>query len=185
MTRTDADAGATEFFDSVLAGMPLPELWLGRSQSFGRGQAGSQATIARLAEQRGVRRHVLPRPPAEGANAGYQALRLLADGRLADAIDQVGYPPVWRRPRSALLRLPWRPGRYRAARLEEARTLARLLDAFALERGGHLAFSIDGPRVVTPGYMVGYAGVAMCLLRLADPHRRPHQLSRAGFRYPT
>jgi hypothetical protein len=31
--------------------------------------------------------------------------------------------------------------------------------------------------------MVGYAGVAVCLLRLADAGIRPTQLSRKGFRY--
>lgn len=36
--------------------------------------------------------------------------------------------------------------------------------------------------LVTPDYMVGYSGVAMTLLRLADPRQRPRQLSIAGFR---
>jgi hypothetical protein len=40
----------------------------------------------------------------------------------------------------------------------------------------------DGPDVFAPDYMTGYAGVAVCLLRLADPERLPHQLSREGFR---
>lgn len=37
--------------------------------------------------------------------------------------------------------------------------------------------------VFTPDYMVGYAGVALCLLRLSDPERQPHQLSLRGFRH--
>jgi len=67
--------------------------------------------------------------------------------------------------------------------LRAAQTLARLLDAFAAEREGDLVFAAEVPGVFTPDYMVGYAGVAMCLLRLSDPKRRPHQLSRAGFRF--
>ena len=70
-----------------------------------------------------------------------------------------------------------------AAWLAEARTLGRLLDAFAVERDGLLMWSADSPDVFSPDYTVGYAGVAMCLLRLADPDTRPHQLSKAGFRY--
>ncbi|MBI2762122.1 MAG: protein kinase [Chloroflexi bacterium] len=67
--------------------------------------------------------------------------------------------------------------------LHEARTLAVLLDAYAAEQDGNLVFSAETPGLFTPDYMTGYAGVAVCLLRLADPTRRPHQLSRAGFRY--
>jgi lantibiotic modifying enzyme len=66
---------------------------------------------------------------------------------------------------------------------DEARSLARLLEAFAVERDGMLVWPSESPTVYTPDYLVGYAGVAMCLLRLSDPHHRPHQLSRHGFRY--
>jgi lantibiotic modifying enzyme len=59
---------------------------------------------------------------------------------------------------------------------------ARLLEAFAGERDGLLVFPADSPEIFTPDYMVGYAGVAVCLLRLSDPKRWPHQLSREGFR---
>lgn len=68
-----------------------------------------------------------------------------------------------------------------AAYLREARSLGRLLEAFGCQRDGRLVFPSESPTVVTPDYMVGYAGVALCLLRLADPARRPHQLSREGF----
>ncbi len=69
-----------------------------------------------------------------------------------------------------------------AAYLDDARTLARLLDAFASERDGGLIWPSESPTVFSPDYMTGYAGVAVCLLRLADPERLPRQLSRAGFR---
>jgi serine/threonine protein kinase len=67
--------------------------------------------------------------------------------------------------------------------LDEARSLGELLNAFGVERDGLLMWSSESPSVFTPDYMVGYAGVAACLLRLADPSRRPRQLSRAGFRF--
>lgn len=68
--------------------------------------------------------------------------------------------------------------------LTEARSLSRLLEAFALDRDGLLVWKSDHPEIVTPDYMVGYAGVAVTLLRLADPEHRPHGISRRGFRYP-
>jgi hypothetical protein len=57
------------------------------------------------------------------------------------------------------------------------------MEAFAQERDGFLVWPSELPSMVTPDYMVGYAGVAACLLRLAAPDSRPHGLSRAGFRY--
>jgi hypothetical protein len=56
------------------------------------------------------------------------------------------------------------------------------LEAFAQEQDGVLAWPSDSPHVYSPDYMTGYAGVAVCLLRLSDPERLPHQLSREGFR---
>ncbi|HXT34078.1 MAG TPA: lanthionine synthetase LanC family protein, partial [Chloroflexota bacterium] len=69
------------------------------------------------------------------------------------------------------------------AYLSEAHSLATLLAAFASERDGQLLWPSESPMIFTPDYLVGYAGVLPCLLRLADPERRPRQLSRAGFRY--
>lgn len=69
-----------------------------------------------------------------------------------------------------------------AAYLVEARSLGRLLEAFASERDGVLVWPSEQPMNFTPDYMVGYAGVAVCLLRLADPESMPTQLSRSGFR---
>lgn len=61
--------------------------------------------------------------------------------------------------------------------------LASLREAFAAERDGRLVYADERPNIFRPDYMVGYAGIAVCLLRLGDPERRPHQLSRAGFRF--
>jgi lantibiotic modifying enzyme len=63
-----------------------------------------------------------------------------------------------------------------------AHDLGRLLDAWGVERDGRLVWPSEATTVVTPDFMVGYAGVAPVLLRLADPGR-PALLSRTGFRY--
>jgi serine/threonine protein kinase len=67
--------------------------------------------------------------------------------------------------------------------LIEAQTLGKLLEAFATEQNGLLVWPSETPGVFTPDYMVGYAGVLVCLLRLANPSRLPNQLSRKGFSY--
>lgn len=69
-----------------------------------------------------------------------------------------------------------------SAYLTEAYSLGQLLANFGTERHGHYVFPSEQPWVFTPDYMVGYAGIAMCLLRLSAPERLPHQLSRPGFR---
>ncbi len=65
----------------------------------------------------------------------------------------------------------------------EARSLATLLETFSTEQDGMLVWPSDNPFCFTPDYMVGYAGVLVCLLRLAAPERLPHQLSRRGFHH--
>jgi tRNA A-37 threonylcarbamoyl transferase component Bud32 len=65
--------------------------------------------------------------------------------------------------------------------LEAAWRLVRILETFSRERDGHLVWLSDGPRVIATDYIVGYAGVAMCLLRLGAPESRPHVLSLRGF----
>lgn len=70
-----------------------------------------------------------------------------------------------------------------AAFHNEAMMLGRLLDTWAFEMDGLLMWPSDTPGEPTPEYMTGYSGVAVCLLRLADPETRPHQLSRRGFRF--
>ncbi len=64
----------------------------------------------------------------------------------------------------------------------EARSLASLLETFSMERDGLLVWPSDITSSFTPDYMVGYAGVLVCLLRLANPQHLPHQFSRPGFR---
>ncbi len=67
--------------------------------------------------------------------------------------------------------------------LDDAMKLAHLLLTFKTEQDGRLFWFGDSFSTVSPDYMVGYAGVLPTLLRLSDPDHRPHQLSRAGFRY--
>jgi hypothetical protein len=67
------------------------------------------------------------------------------------------------------------------AYLVEACSLARLLAAWAVEQDGLLVFPSEERETITPDYMVGYGGVATCLLRLSDPTGLPRQLSRRGF----
>jgi serine/threonine protein kinase len=63
--------------------------------------------------------------------------------------------------------------------------LGELLAEQGVERNGALVWPSESGVTFTPDYMVGYAGVAPALLRLADPSGRPRQLSRQGFRYGT
>jgi serine/threonine protein kinase len=65
----------------------------------------------------------------------------------------------------------------------EAQALAFLLETFATRQGDQFTWLSDIPAPVSPDYLLGYAGVLTCLLRLANPGDQPHQLSRRGFRY--
>ena len=59
------------------------------------------------------------------------------------------------------------------AYLSEARAQARLLDSFATEQDGLLVWPSELSDLISPSYMVGYAGVALCQLRLSDPENLP------------
>ncbi len=66
--------------------------------------------------------------------------------------------------------------------LAAANSLGQLIESFGSEQNGHYVLPAEQPSTYTPDYMVGYAGIALTLLRLSAPERLPHQLSRAGFR---
>ena len=66
--------------------------------------------------------------------------------------------------------------------VDRARLLGHILDAFSVERDGVRVWRGDSESEVDPGYLNGYGGIGMALLRLANPGR-PRQLSRAGLRY--
>ena len=63
----------------------------------------------------------------------------------------------------------------------DARSLVRLLDAFAWATEDGLVYLDDSPTHVSPSLMTGYAGIALTQLRLADP-TRPRALSPAAVR---
>jgi hypothetical protein len=69
------------------------------------------------------------------------------------------------------------------AYLREARALGQILETFAYREHALLGWLSDSSGVHVLDYMTGAAGIAMCALRLAEPERRPHQLSRRGFKY--
>ncbi len=66
----------------------------------------------------------------------------------------------------------------RALRL--ARPLVDLVVANAVQRQGGLVWPFDSPASDTPDLMVGFSGVAPCLLRVIEADRRPHLLSLGG-----
>jgi lantibiotic modifying enzyme len=56
--------------------------------------------------------------------------------------------------------------------LQRAYTLARLLEAYTTQQDGmRLWFSSDEPGAITPGFLLGYAGIAATLLRLSMADR--------------
>jgi lantibiotic modifying enzyme len=72
---------------------------------------------------------------------------------------------------------------YASAALTRVDDLGQLLLAFSQRRNDQLVWCSDNPALATPDYMIGYAGVAMTLLRLSDAEHRPRQLSLAGYSY--
>ncbi len=63
------------------------------------------------------------------------------------------------------------------AYLNEALSLGMILEAFAVEKDGLLVWPSESPMVFSPDYMVGYAGVAVCLLRLSTHGFTRHLLT--------
>ena len=55
--------------------------------------------------------------------------------------------------------------------LDEAYSFGYLLELYARRAGEEVRWPAERPAVLTPDYMVGYAGTAAFLLRLADPAR--------------
>lgn len=64
----------------------------------------------------------------------------------------------------------------------EALSLAELLQAFGVAADGSRGWSSGSRAPLGPDYLEGYAGIALCFLRLADLER-PSQLTRSGFRF--
>ncbi|MER7010249.1 class IV lanthionine synthetase LanL [Saccharopolyspora sp. NPDC000359] len=66
--------------------------------------------------------------------------------------------------------------------LAEADSLGQLLMAFRSDDGGTLRWPSDWPWVHGPDYMLGYSGVALALLRLAEPEALSPVLAAERFR---
>ncbi len=116
--RRDLDAATGSFFDLMSSHVPLVELWLGAGQTLGRFEHGSHAGIAEQAARRGIALCRLE--PIRAAPGTAEVRRLLHEGRVREAAEAVGHPPVWRRPRSGVLPLHWPPGRYQTVALGAA-----------------------------------------------------------------
>jgi len=139
MTREDLDASTRSFFDLIGSHIALRELWLGANQSLGRCKQGSDGAIAALARKRKISLRRLE--VCKGSKAGGMALRFLQVGKVRDAIKCAGNAPTWRRPRSGVLRLNWRPGNYIALpisrpSLDTVSTLAPILVKIMPARSG-------------------------------------------------
>jgi lantibiotic modifying enzyme len=65
---------------------------------------------------------------------------------------------------------------------DRAHELMELASAFAVDSDDGHAWISEAPRRITPDYLVGYAGIALVVLRLGRPER-VHLMSRAGFAY--
>jgi FAD synthase len=111
--RRDLFSGADDLFSAVLGCVQLEELWLGARQTLGRGDGNSFEAIVELGRPLGVvvKRRAFARLETQDVR------ELLAAGRLREAAQAVGRPPIRSRPRSGRLRLAWRPGLYQAAQL--------------------------------------------------------------------
>jgi FAD synthase len=111
--KYDLTAGAREFIEAVTEHVQIDELWLGAQQSLGPCQAGSDQVIRQVARRHRIRIARLPYSSLDGE--GRKVRELLILGKLEQAARIVGRSPVWSRPRSGSLRLPWRRGNYVAA----------------------------------------------------------------------
>jgi FAD synthase len=114
-TRQDLKAGAGDFFEVVLANVPLAELWLGQRQQLGSGEAGGPVAVSGLAD-----RHRIKVERLQEADLGIVSRDIrnyLNTGRLQEAHKVVGRPPIFARPEGMRLESGWKPGLYRAKAL--------------------------------------------------------------------
>ena len=67
--------------------------------------------------------------------------------------------------------------------LQAARRLESAAEVYSFSEGDELHWVGEIPGRAAFEYAVGSSGLLPCLLRLADPERRPYLLSRRGFRW--
>ncbi len=67
--------------------------------------------------------------------------------------------------------------------LVQALDQADILKAHAINHNGDILWPSEEPSIVTPDFMIGYAGVGECFLRLHNPRSHPHLISRQYIKY--
>lgn len=112
MRKEDADLGAKEILDCLVAVAGVRELWLRQRQSFGPGVAGSQESIIRSAQKAGVSVNIIEdlafRPTAMFVR------RYLAQGKIFDAAALAERYPTHRCVSIFAALLGYAPGSYKA-----------------------------------------------------------------------
>jgi hypothetical protein len=114
--KQDLEAGAADLLAVVFEHVRIAELWLGATQTLGRGDRGSEEGVSNLVEQHHIR---LVRMSGSAPGLGWDLRRLLASGCLHPVIEFVGRPPLWSRPRSGRVRLNWCAGVYKTVAVED------------------------------------------------------------------
>lgn len=140
MLKADVDAGAEEFLTLLHSHLKIAELWLGVYQTLGTGPRGATAAINELAEQQQL--HIVRMPPRRLPTEDVR--KLLAAGRLEDAIRVVGRPPVRLRPQGPRLCLAWAPGIYRAVALDSPNLTGHVFTVELVKRSKGLP-ALDWP----------------------------------------
>jgi len=97
--------------------LDLSEIWLGESQSLGSFEQGARTTILDVARNYGINVRILPRINLKNKNG--RARSLLIEGRIVEGAKLAGSFPIWKKPRSRILKLAWKPGNYRVVSLAE------------------------------------------------------------------
>ena len=69
-----------------------------------------------------------------------------------------------------------------SSHLAAARQLEESMRIYSFEKDGHLQWIGEIPKLPCHEYVAGSSGIALALLRLADPASRPGLLSRSAFR---
>lgn len=110
--RAALNLGAADLLEPVAPRIGLVELWLGEKQNLGRGSRGGDEAITGTGARLGFEVRRLPGSPSR--KEANELRGCLAVGEIRRAMAIVGRPPVWPRPRSGVIALPWRAGAYRA-----------------------------------------------------------------------
>jgi FAD synthase len=116
--ETVLEKGIRDLLLSLQPHARITELWLGASQTLGRGDLGNATAIARVTRELGIELSRLGY--ALDSFLGSHARRFVLAGKLASAIELVQRPPTFARPAGDRLRLAWPAGRYRALPVDAA-----------------------------------------------------------------